>query len=137
MRLNPHNKKGKWTSLLFFLLLITVPFTTLFAQTASRISGTVVDSKGETVPGVTVKIKDKSDVVTTNISGAFSIVAKQGDVLVFSAISYITKEVTVTAEKTYKVQLEDANTSLKEVVVVEQRRHCRCRPAITRQGTGT
>ena len=118
MRLNPQNKKGKWTSLLFFLLLITVPFTHLFAQTTSRITGTVVDSKGESIPGVTVKIKNKGDAVTTNISGAFSIVAKQGDVLVISAISYISKEVVVTAEKTYKVQLDDANTALKEVVVV-------------------
>jgi len=118
MKPNHQCQKGKCMSLLLLLLLIfALPANTL-AQSTNRVSGTVFDSKGESIPGVTVKVKGTTEAVSTNINGEFSIAAKTGDVLVFTSIAYTVKEVTVTNLKHYKVALEDANTALKEVVVV-------------------
>lgn len=101
------------------LLLCLINFTvTSFAQTDSKLTGVVVDSKGISIPGVTVAVKGTSKAASATITGTFTISAKAGDVLVFTSVGYTSKEVTVTSEKYYKVELTDANTALKELVVV-------------------
>ncbi|MBW4889434.1 TonB-dependent receptor [Mucilaginibacter sp. HMF5004] len=117
MRLNLQLKKRQWTSLLLFLLFVFQLSTNSFAQ-SGNITGVVVDNKGETIPGVTVKVKGKTEAASTDVKGAFSIAAKAGDVLVFSSVGFTAKEVVVTTQSKYKVELTDANTSLKELVVV-------------------
>ena len=111
-------RKGNLTGLLLSMLFIFALSVNTFAQVAGHVTGVVVDSKGESIPGVTVKVKGKTEATSTDIKGAFSIAAKSGDVLIFSSVGYTTKEVAVTAEKHYKVELADANAALREVVVV-------------------
>jgi iron complex outermembrane receptor protein len=103
---------------LLLLVFLAFNLSYTFAQSENRVSGTVVDSKNVPIPGATVVIKGTTKATSTNINGAFSIAAKTGDVLVVSSVSYITKEVVVTGEKNYKIELAEANTALKEVVVV-------------------
>jgi len=117
MRLNPKFNRSKWTSLLL-LVFLAFNLSYTFAQSENRVSGTVVDSKNVPIPGATVVIKGTTKATSTNINGAFSIAAKTGDVLVVTSVSYITKEVVVTGDKNYKIELAEANTALKEVVVV-------------------
>jgi iron complex outermembrane receptor protein len=88
-----------------------------FAQDG-KVTGTVVDNTGLPIPGATVVIKGTTKATSTAVNGTFSIQAKSGDVLVFSSVSYTSKEVAVTSAKNYKVTLLDANTALKEIVVV-------------------
>jgi TonB-linked SusC/RagA family outer membrane protein len=101
--------------LLLFLVNISV---TAFSQSENRITGVVADKKGITIPGATVVIKGTTKSTATSVDGKFSLSAKAGDVLVVTSVGYTPKEVAVTAEKFYKVELTDANTALTEVVVV-------------------
>lgn len=109
--------RSKWTcSLLLVFLAFNLSY--VFAQSENRVSGVVVDSKSAPIPGATVAVKGTTRGISTNVNGAFSIAAKAGDVLVITSIAYVTKEVVVTTEKNYQIELADANTSLKEIVVV-------------------
>jgi len=116
MRLNLQVKRSKWTSLLL-LMFLALSLSYTFAQDG-KVSGTVVDNTGLPIPGATVVIKGTTNATSTAANGTFSIQAKSGDVLVFSSVSYTPKEVAVTSVKNYKVTLLDANTALKEIVVV-------------------
>ena len=60
-----------------------------FAQ-QKVITGKVTGSDdGETIPGVSVRVKGGTTGVQTNIDGAYSIPVNVGDVLVFSYISMV------------------------------------------------
>lgn len=82
------------------------------------IRGQVTDTKGETLPGVSIKIKGTNTGATTDLDGKYSInVPDQSSILVFTYIGYQTQEVTVGDRTTLNVKLESANTALSEVVV--------------------
>ncbi len=86
---------------------------------AIKIRGTVTDEKGLPLPGVTVKVKGTQLVTVTNIKGAFNIqVGDKTSVLLFSYIGFISKEVVVGNNSTLNVVLNEAKTSLNEVVVI-------------------
>lgn len=83
------------------------------------ISGKVSDEKGEGIPGVNVTVKGKQVGSITDILGVFSIkVADEKAVLVFSAISYLSKEVVVGNQMTMNITLIDDIKNLQEVIVV-------------------
>lgn len=100
------------------LLFMLFCFSNTWAQTENRVTGTVADTKGEPLPGATVAVKGTTKATSTDGSGKFSILAKAGDVLVITSVSYTPKEVRITGAKTYKITLAEANTALTEVVVV-------------------
>ncbi len=81
------------------------------------IKGTVSDEKGP-IPGVTVKIKNRSNITSTGIDGSYTIKAEEGDILMCSMLGYKTKEVIVGSETTINIILESASNALNEVVVV-------------------
>jgi len=82
------------------------------------ITGVVSDAKGETLPGVSIKLKGTSIGATTDLNGKYSInVPENVSALVFTYIGYVTQEVAINGRKVINVRLEAANTSLNEVVV--------------------
>ncbi|MBB6239828.1 TonB-linked SusC/RagA family outer membrane protein [Pedobacter sp. AK013] len=81
------------------------------------IKGTVKDETGATLPGVTITIKGAQGGTQTNTSGQYSITAKTGDVLVFSFIGYLRKEVTVGTQSTIDITLTPDSKNLETVVV--------------------
>lgn len=83
------------------------------------ITGTVQDRNGESIPGVSVRLKSAASGGTaTNQDGKFSIrVTGSNPILVFSSIGYLTKEVTVGTQTVISVHLEGQQTGLTEVVV--------------------
>lgn len=104
--------------LLLLLLLIVQPFNILMAQNQQKITGTITDSKGSPAIGVTVAVKGTKKVTTTDAAGAFTTTAKQGDVLVLSSVSFERKEIALTSETNYKIEMVEATTALTDVVVV-------------------
>jgi len=83
-----------------------------------KVNGTVTDAKGETLPGVSIKLKGTSFGVTSDLNGKYAInVPDNTSTLVFTYIGYITQEVAINGRSTINVQLAAANTSLNEVVV--------------------
>lgn len=81
------------------------------------IAGTVSDSTGAVLPGVSVLIKGTTNGTQSDLNGHFSLSAKPGDVLVFTYIGYNTKEVTVGTETTLNVTLSSNVNQLQQVVV--------------------
>lgn len=63
----------------------------------SQITGRVTDEEGSPIAGVSVFVKGTKTGTTTNNNGNFSIEAGIGDVLVFSSVSYGTKERKITS----------------------------------------
>ncbi len=65
-----------------------------FAQ-ARMVSGTVTDTEGETLIGVSIVVVGTTRGTTTDIDGRYSIAAQDGDVLEFSYVGYEKQNVTV------------------------------------------
>jgi TonB-linked SusC/RagA family outer membrane protein len=84
------------------------------------VRGQVLEKKGtstESIPGVTVVEKGTKNAVSTNINGDFQINVKEGATLVFTAIGYKTKEVSIGLQINLQVIMEEDINNLKEVVV--------------------
>jgi TonB-linked SusC/RagA family outer membrane protein len=82
------------------------------------VTGTVVDANtSEPLAGVNVIVKGTTRGISTDGNGRFSINASQGEILVFTSIGYLTKEVTVGPENQYSVQMSPDVQALEEVVV--------------------
>jgi TonB-linked SusC/RagA family outer membrane protein len=121
---NPVSQKStnqRWLrGLGFAMLMILINFVVLSAsaQSTIKVSGVVKDSKGATLPGVSVKVKGTSIGSLTDIDGKYALSAPNSNsVLVFSYIGYVTKESTVGTNTTINVTLADNATDLSEVVV--------------------
>lgn len=110
----------KLISLLFSLLLIVGFNVTLSAQ-QNRISGNITDDKGEALAGVSVVVKGSRIGTNSDQQGQFSLSnAKNQNILVFSLLGYITKEMEV--GENMPVTLQEDTRLLNEVVVTTQKR---------------
>ena len=90
----------------------------LFAQNF-EVQGNVVDSNGAPLPGVSIVVKNTTKGVSTDFDGNFTISdVKNGEILVFSYIGFVTKEVVISNSNFLAVVLSDDTQSLEEVVVI-------------------
>jgi TonB-linked SusC/RagA family outer membrane protein len=109
-------KSGRLKALLLLVLLQMLGSVT-YAQLI-KVTGTVTDSKGEPLPGVSIKVKGTAIGVTTSSEGKYILNAPAAtSVLVFSYIGYVKQEEVVGARKIISVKLKDDDSSLEEVVV--------------------
>ncbi|SKB96297.1 TonB-linked outer membrane protein, SusC/RagA family [Parapedobacter luteus] len=87
------------------------------AQTS--VQGTVRDSLGNALAGVSVHIAGTNKGVVTDQAGRFSIADVQsGATLVFSSTGYQTREIVVGTQTTYDVVLSQVSQEIDEVIVV-------------------
>ncbi|WP_443946800.1 SusC/RagA family TonB-linked outer membrane protein [Pedobacter sp. AW1-32] len=89
-----------------------------FGKPDRIITGSVKDSTGAALPGVSVKVLGSQSGTSTDANGTFRIEAGAETVLSFSMIGYRTKEVKVGDNQVLAVVLSEENSSLAEVVVV-------------------
>ena len=104
-------------SLLLTTLLFLCCCITAWAQDKKAVTGTVKDTKGTPLPGVTVKEKNASNGATTGPDGNFKIQVADGTTLVFSYIGFINQEVAVSGQSALNIVLKEDNKNLNEVVV--------------------
>jgi TonB-linked SusC/RagA family outer membrane protein len=86
-----------------------------------KAEGVVTDSNGETLPGVTVKVKDSAIGTITDVNGKYNISISKiaHPVLIFSYVGYDPIEIKISQAKQSKnVVLNTSNKQLNEVVVV-------------------
>lgn len=83
------------------------------------ISGHVFDENNESLPGVSVYLKDRAGVGTsTDVDGAFKLSAQKGDMIIFSFIGYKKKEhIALKDEKDLKIILKNDAQQMDEVVI--------------------
>ncbi|MGB3464848.1 MAG: SusC/RagA family TonB-linked outer membrane protein, partial [Cyclobacteriaceae bacterium] len=90
----------------------------LAAQT-TKISGTVMDESGQTLPGVNVLIKGTSTGSVTDLNGAFVLNdVSSDDILIFSFTGMTTREVPVDNKTFFNITMEEDILALQEVVVI-------------------
>jgi TonB-linked SusC/RagA family outer membrane protein len=88
-------------------------------QANVTVTGKVTDhTNGQTLPGVSVKVKGSDVGTVTNIDGVFSIQAPDDATLVFSYVGYNAVEVAVKGKKDLNVSLQVSAQNLNEVIVV-------------------
>ncbi|GHU13900.1 SusC/RagA family TonB-linked outer membrane protein [Betaproteobacteria bacterium] len=88
------------------------------ANQSKRITGVVTDANKEPIIGVNVVEKGTTNGVITDYDGKYTLEAKEGAILQFSYIGYLTKEVSVNKLTSLNVQLIEDTQALEEVVVV-------------------
>lgn len=81
------------------------------------IRGKVVDSRGESLPGVSVRVKGTAVGTTTDIQGNFSLNAPDNGTLIFSYIGFISQEIAVNNRTTVNITLVEDSQILSEIVV--------------------
>ncbi len=102
--------------------LVCVFFISCFAygQQISAIHGTITDTAHKPLVGVSVLVKGSQSGTTSDENGQYNLKARKGDLLVFSYLGHISKQVKVADDPEINVvlNLSDADQSLSEVVVV-------------------
>ena len=110
-------------SLRLFQFLVLMLITTALSAQERRVSGKVVGAADQiAIPNVNVFAKGTNAGIATDLDGRYSLIVPQGaTVLVFRAVGYVTKEVTIGTQTTIDVQLtEDANDLGEFIVTTAQ-----------------
>lgn len=107
------NLKNKLALIALLLFNIAV-----FAQNKT-VTGVVVSATDNIpIPGVNVIVMNSSRGTTTDFDGAFKIDVKNGEVLQFSYIGFVTQVQVIKDQKTLQVSLKEDLATLDEVVIV-------------------
>lgn len=84
----------------------------------ATLTGTVRDSTGVTLVGVSVKLKNTSIGTVTDMNGKFSIATSAtNNVLMFSYVGYSPKELVVTGTAPLTIILQPSSSTLQQVVI--------------------
>jgi TonB-linked SusC/RagA family outer membrane protein len=101
----------------FCLLMLALLCSIWAFGQASKITGKVIDERGDALPGVTVSIKGTATGMSTGLNGQFSLNAAPDAVLVFKIIGYETREILVGSQRVIEVKLKPQSVGLSEVAV--------------------
>ena len=106
-----------WRSFVFLGLLFAFSgFQDANAQ--KNVSGTVADESGLPIPGANVIVKGTQKGSVTDFDGNFSISVLPSDVLIISYLGYVTQNINVGNQSTFKIILAQDAAQLDEVVVI-------------------
>lgn len=102
------------------LLCMLIGSASAFAfQQGKTIKGTVTDENNAPLPGVVVTVKSSGRSTTTNGNGAYQVnVSGADDVIKFTFLGSVPKEVTVGTKNAINVTLVTDTKQLKDVVVI-------------------
>lgn len=99
--------------------LVVITPKNLYLKQGITVTGTVVDSDGDLLPGVNILVKGTTTGAVTDLNGKYTItVPDENDVLVFSFVGYLTEEVPVNGQTRIDMALVEDIKALDEVVVV-------------------
>lgn len=99
-----------------FYLFVLLP-TFLFAQ-ERIVGGEVIDDSGEALPFVKVSVKGKSQSITTDLQGGYSLKVTENDTLVFSFFMYATKELKAKDDYSTVVLKPDTKNNNSDLLTV-------------------
>lgn len=100
------------------LLMLLLSFQCAFSQ-GKKITGTVTDEKGMSMPGVSVKVKGTSVTAITNSKGNYTIALPANtSTLVFIYVGYGNQERNPGTASTLDIQMTPSSSDLDDVIVV-------------------
>ncbi|WP_184548392.1 SusC/RagA family TonB-linked outer membrane protein [Mucilaginibacter sp. FT3.2] len=101
------------------LLFMLIASASAFAQQGSVIRGTVTDENNAPLPGVVITVKSSGKSTSTNSGGVYQVTVNgTNDVLKFTFLGSVPKEVTVGSKTIVNVTLVTDTKQLKDVVVI-------------------
>ena len=103
------------TSTVILMLILSL---NLYAQNDKKVTGKVTDNKGESIPGASVKIKNTTTGIATDIDGKFTLNVLDNAILVVTSVGYDSQEVNLKGRSEVTIILKTNNKELQEVVVV-------------------
>lgn len=84
-----------------------------------KVSGKVMDTKRQPLPGVTILVKGTGNGTVSDIGGAYSLVNVPANaILVFSFIGMETQEVELNGRTSINIQMQETTVGLEEVVAI-------------------
>lgn len=92
--------------------------TSVAQQEKISVSGTITDSHGEPLIGVSISVKGTTEGVITDVLGNYSLQVTPGKTLIISYIGYISQEIVVRNQRTINVKMEEDSQVIDEVVVI-------------------
>src|SRR3546814_13880439 len=100
-----------------------------------EVRGTVTDSSGATLPGVSVIVKGQSSIgTTTDLNGKYMLdLPNDGLTLVYSLIGFETQELQVKGKEVIDVELSISSSQLDDVVVVALGKQKKDRKSVGRE----
>jgi TonB-linked SusC/RagA family outer membrane protein len=114
-----HKLQSLHARLAGMLVGLCVTATCVFAQGTLNVTGTVTDSNGEVLTGVSVIIQGTGKGAVTDLEGKYNIaLPSEGAVLQFSYLGYSTQQHAVTESGLLNVTLLEDVRALDEIVVV-------------------
>src|SRR5690606_1570856 len=87
-------------------------------QADVTVTGTVTDSNGQPIPGVTISVSGTTIGTATDLDGIYVITVPEGSTLTFSFIGYVSQNIPIGAQSVIDVALQEDISSLDEIVVV-------------------
>ncbi|UII32294.1 TonB-dependent receptor [Fulvivirga ulvae] len=100
------------------MLLALLCFYGQTALAQNQVSGTVLDSNKEPLPGVTILEKGTTNGTASDANGDFQLTVSDNATLIFSFIGFSPKEVPVNGQTAISIELEEDISMLGEVVVI-------------------
>lgn len=100
--------------IIFFVFCLS----TLVSWSQSTISGTISDESNNPLIGVSITIKGTNTGVTSDFDGKYQISVKQGQVLEFSYLGFVSQAIVISNQTTINISLKEDFAKLDEVVVV-------------------
>src|SRR3546814_5205836 len=90
------------------------------AQEMRQITGTVIDTGGVTLPGVSVAVKNSTNIGTsTDLSGKYILDVPEGSTLVFSLMGFETQKIPLNGQSQINVTLSTSSDVLDDDAVVD------------------
>jgi len=102
---------------LFFCPLFLLLSSWAIAQKIT-VTGKITDEKGLALPGVNISARDGKTGTNSDVNGKYIISASGNDVLVFTMVGFIRKEIPVNNQTVINVTLAEDLQVLNEVVVI-------------------
>lgn len=109
------------------LTLLSCCFLGIFVSTKAygqqdgssvTLTGRVQDVAKESLVGASVLVKGTTNGTVTDFDGNYKLVCNSGDIVSFSYLGYITKDVKITNQKELNITLDEDNNILDDVVVI-------------------
>lgn len=96
---------------------LTDPAESEVIAVQQEVSGTVTDTNGTPIPGVSVLEQNTTNGTATDFDGNYSISVGENATLVFSSLGFATQAIAVGQQSTVDVTMEEDSQALDEVVV--------------------
>ncbi|MDO4770792.1 SusC/RagA family TonB-linked outer membrane protein [Porphyromonas sp.] len=105
---------------LIFLLLLGLCLQVRAQSNQRSLRGSVRDEQGESLPGVSIRVKGKRVGTMTDAEGRYTLtgVWQEGDIIVFNFMGMKELSLTYTGQKVYNAVMTQDTHALKEVVVM-------------------